>query len=79
MRNLPAAEHTQWDLPQRVGVANEDGQVYRDIVVSNQFELLQLTARLNTIGFAVSTVLLHSGLRRYERIFAKSVVREGAR
>jgi hypothetical protein len=72
LRNLPVPQDTRWDLPQRAGVANEDGHVYRDIVVCNAFELLQLTARLNAAGFSVSPALLHVRLGRYDRVFAKA-------
>lgn len=68
---LPVPQDTVWDLPQRVGVANEEGEIYRSILVSSSFELLQLTARLNAKGFSVSAELRHKRAGHYERIFVK--------
>ena len=77
LANLPPAQDTQWDLPQRAGIANEDGDVYRSIMVSNTFELLQLTARLNAKGFSVSSELRHKRVGHFERIFVKMRSRPG--
>jgi hypothetical protein len=71
LAGLPVQQDTRSDLPQRVGVANEDGEIYRHILVHNSFELLQLTARLNAKGFSVSADLRHKRVGHYERIFVK--------
>lgn len=71
LANLPLSQDSHWDRPQRAGVANEEGEIYRYIVVSSAFELLQLTARLNAKGFSVSAELRHTRVGHYERIFTK--------
>lgn len=75
LSTLPVAQDTQWDLPQRAGIANEDGDIYRSIVVSSTFELIQLTARLNAKGFSVSSELRAKRIGDYERIFVKLPLR----
>lgn len=72
LAGLPAPQDSLWDLPQRAGVANEDGEIYRYILISSSFELLQLTARLNAKGFSVSADLRHMRAGHYERIFTKA-------
>ena len=67
---LPSANGTQ-GLPQRAAVANEEGQIYRHIVVPTAFQLLILTARLNAIGFAVSSELREARRGQYECVFVK--------
>ena len=71
LASLPHPQDTQWDLPQLAGVANEGGEVYRTIMVASTFELVQLTARLNALGFSVSSELRHARVRPYDRIFVK--------
>ena len=70
LAGLPAAEHASHGC-MRAGIANEDGQVYRVVLVFSTFQLLHLTARLNAMGFSVSPELIQSRRSQYERIFAK--------
>lgn len=56
---------------ERVGILNADGEVYREINVSNALELLHLTARLNAIGYVVDKLSRQRRAQRYARIFSK--------
>lgn len=53
---------------ERLGILNAHGQVYREIDVYSAIEVLQLTAKLNSMGYSINAGALESK-RRYARIF----------
>lgn len=63
----------------RVGIANECGEIYRVVELVDSFELLELTARLNALGFRVDEQARARRFVSYARILSRdtsSVVRK---
>lgn len=56
---------------ERLGILNAHEQVYREIDVYSAIEVLQLTAKLNSIGYSINSRGLESKRARYARIFWK--------
>lgn len=54
----------------RIGITNAAGEVYREILVYNALELVELTARLNAVGYLVSEEARQFRYR-YARVFRK--------
>lgn len=57
------------------GVRNDDGEIYRELFLCSEFELLLLTARMNAAGFTVdfATQRHGHGLHHCDRVFRKRV------
>lgn len=51
-----------------MGIANERKEIYREVDVFSESELLHLTARMNTLGFHVARELQS---RRYTMVFTR--------
>jgi len=53
----------------KVGIANGQGVVYREILTFGALDLLHLTAKLNSLGYCIDQPRGDLRARRYVRVF----------
>ena len=54
------------------GIANEDGEVYREVLLYNLLEMLHLIAKLNTLGYKLDRALKDARKPRYAAVFSRT-------
>lgn len=67
LEGIPNGDQSDTCL-QRVGILNLRGEVYREVIVTGAFALLNLTARLNAIGLRITR--RSDGRSRYSALFS---------
>jgi hypothetical protein len=55
----------------RAGITNEQGDVYREVLVYNPLEMLHLTAKLNSLGFKSDRALREVRASHYAIVFSR--------
>jgi hypothetical protein len=55
----------------RAGIANEHGEVYREVILLNLLEMMELTAKLNTLRYKLDRTFRDAGGSRYAMVFSR--------
>jgi hypothetical protein len=58
----------------RAGIANDHGEVYREVIMLNLLQMLELAAKLNTLRYTLDRTFRDGHGSRYAAVFSRRTI-----